>query len=128
MGMLATDTEGRHKALVPIKEFQMHEFMPHGAPEQAALAPKLGQTAEWVSNRVHSLAEANPMLGHRGVRLGITYPEIYEAQVESVFEAAVEAQAEMGVPVVPEVMIPLVGKKEELALMKAKCVAVAESI
>merc|ERR1712190_618603 len=143
---------GRHKALGPIKEFQkkdfkglftamknlpctirlldppLHEFMPHGAPEQAALAPKIGKTPEWVSARVHSLAEANPMLGHRGVRLGITYPEIYEAQVESVFEAAVEAQAEMGVPVVPEVMIPLVGKKEELALMKARCTAVAEAV
>lgn len=150
--MLATDTDGRHKALKPIKEFQkhdfkglftamkglpvtirlldppLHEFMPHGAPEQAALAPKIGQTAEWVENRVHSLAESNPMLGHRGVRLGITYPEIYEAQVESVFEAAVEVEKETGAKVVPEVMIPLVGKVEELAWMKARCLAVAESV
>jgi len=138
--------------LVPIKEFQkhdfkgiliamkglpctirlldppMHEFMPHGAPEQALLAPKLGKSAEWVAHRVESLAESNPMLGLRGVRLGLTYPEIYEAQVESLFEAAIEVEKETGAKVVPEVMIPLVSKVEELAQMKARCVAVAEAV
>merc|ERR1712232_443791 len=102
--------------------------MPHGEAEQRTLAPKIGQSPEWVAARVHSLAEANPMLGHRGVRLGITYPEIYEAQVESVFEAAVETAKETGTTVVPEVMIPLIGKTEELAYMKARCVAVAEAV
>jgi pyruvate,orthophosphate dikinase len=68
------------------------------------------------------------MLGLRGVRLGLVYPEVYEAQVESLFEAAVESEKETGHKVVPEVMIPLVGKAEELAMMKARCVKVADSI
>merc|ERR1712232_494021 len=70
----------------------------------------------------------NPMLGHRGVRLGITYPEIYEAQVEALFNAACEVSAEKGLELVPEVMIPLVGKVEELAMMKARCMAVADAV
>merc|ERR1712137_1259324 len=150
--MLATDESGRKKALEPIKEFQkkdfkglftamkglpctirlldppLHEFMPHGVPEQEALAPKIGQTADWISKRAHSLAEANPMLGHRGVRLGITYPEIYETQVQAVMEAAVEVSKETGEDLVPEVMIPLVGKVDELAWMKAKCVDAADAV
>lgn len=150
--MLATDLPERLKALEEIKAFQkkdfkglftamkglpctirlldppMHEFMPHEHAEQAALAPKIGKTAEWVTARVDSLHESNPMLGLRGVRLGLVYPEIYEAQVESLVEAALEVQKETGTEVVPEVMIPLVGKADELAQMKAKCVAVADAV
>merc|ERR1719491_2303163 len=131
--MLATDEGERLKALEPIKEFQkqdfkglfiamegrpctirlldppMHEFVPHEFKEQSELAPKIGKTAEWVAARVKSLEESNPMLGHRGVRLGLCYPEIYEAQVEALFDAAIEVQAETGMPIEPEVMIPLVG-------------------
>jgi pyruvate,orthophosphate dikinase len=106
----------------------LHEFMPHGKPEQEALAPKIGKSADWVAARVHSLAESNPMLGHRGVRLGITYPEIYETQVEAVIEAAIEVSKETGVDIVPEVMIPLTGKEEELAWMKARCVGAADAV
>merc|ERR1712125_109984 len=68
------------------------------------------------------------MLGHRGVRLGLTYPEIYEAQVESLFEAAVEIEKETGMTLKPEVMIPLVGKVDELKIMKDGCVAVANRV
>lgn len=148
--MLATDEDQRKKALQPIKEFQkqdfkglftamkglpctirlldppLHEFMPHELEAQQALAPKIGQTAEWVAARVHSLAESNPMLGHRGVRLGVTYPEIYETQVEAVIEAAIEVTKETGEAVVPEIMIPLIGKVDELAWMKARCVDAAD--
>jgi len=106
----------------------MHEFMPHEKEAQELLAPKIGKTAEWIAARVHSLEECNPMLGHRGVRLGLTYPEIYETQVEAIFEAACDVVAERGAPPVVEVMIPLVGKVEELRIMKEKCVAMADTV
>lgn len=150
--MLATDQGERLKALEAIKPYQkkdfkglfvamqgrpctirlldppMHEFVPHEHKEQAELAPKIGKTADWVAARVRSLEESNPMLGHRGVRLGLTYPEIYEAQVESLFEAAVDVEKETGMKLKPEVMIPLVGKVNELKIMKDRCVAVADKV
>ncbi len=93
----------------------LHEFLPNTADQQAALAKKLGIAAEKIAARVHQLHEFNPMLGFRGCRLGIGYPEISEMQSRAVFEAAAQVQKE-GIKVKPEVMIPLVGFKKELDL------------
>ncbi|KAJ9442701.1 Pyruvate [Diplonema papillatum] len=106
----------------------LHEFVPHDDKAQTYLAQKLGLTKEYVHDRVHSLTEANPMLGHRGVRLGLSYPEIYDTQVEAVFRAACDVKKETGLEIKPEVMIPLVGKVEELAIMKRRAIAVAEKV
>jgi pyruvate,orthophosphate dikinase len=93
----------------------LHEFLPHAPEQQAALANKLGVTAERIHSRVEQLHEFNPMLGLRGCRLGIAFPEISEMQARAVFEAAATVQKE-GTKVLPEVMIPLVGFKKELDL------------
>ncbi len=93
----------------------LHEFVPHDAKAQADLAKKLGVSAEKIAKRVNALHEFNPMLGHRGCRLGIAYPEITEMQARAVFEAAAEVQ-KLKIKVKPEVMIPLVGFKKELDL------------
>jgi len=93
----------------------LHEFLPHEAKSQAALGVKLGVSAEKIAKRVAQLHEFNPMLGHRGCRLGIAYPEITEMQARAVFEAAADV-AKMKIKVKPEVMIPLVGFKRELDL------------
>ena len=91
----------------------LHEFVPHDAKAQADLAKKLKMSVEAVAARVNSLHEFNPMLGHRGCRLGVSYPEISEMQARAVFEAAAKVQKD-GVKVKPEIMIPLVGFKKEL--------------
>ncbi|KAG8345491.1 Pyruvate phosphate dikinase PEP pyruvate binding domain [Trypanosoma vivax] len=104
----------------------LHEFVPHDDTTQSELAEKLGVPVEKIRNRVKSLFEANPMLGHRGCRLGITYPEIYNMQVQAIIEAAIAVTKE-GSEVVPEIMIPLVGKKEELGFTKAQAVKTAEA-
>jgi pyruvate, orthophosphate dikinase len=93
----------------------LHEFLPHAPDQQAALAKKLGVTAERIHSRVEQLHEFNPMLGLRGCRLGIAFPEISEMQARAVFEAAAIVQKER-IKVLPEVMIPLVGFKKELDL------------
>src|SRR6266513_2796793 len=93
----------------------LHEFLPHEAESQAALAKKLGVTAEKIAHRVEQLHEFNPMLGHRGCRLGIAYPEITEMQARAVFEAAADV-AKQKIKVKPEIMIPLVGFKKEFDL------------
>jgi pyruvate, orthophosphate dikinase len=93
----------------------LHEFLPHGDEEIEALAQKLGADAERLAIKVESLREANPMLGFRGCRLGIIYPEITEMQARAIFKAAAAVQAR-GVKVLPEVMIPLVSTKAELQL------------
>jgi pyruvate,orthophosphate dikinase len=93
----------------------LHEFLPADHAQQNELANKLGVPVEQISRRVHELHEFNPMLGHRGCRLGITFPEISEMQARAVFEAAVEVQAK-GIKVQPEIMIPLVGFPLELKL------------
>jgi pyruvate,orthophosphate dikinase len=93
----------------------LHEFLPHTADQQADLAKKMGISVEKISGRVHQLHEFNPMLGFRGCRLGIGYPEISEMQARAVFEAAALVQKE-GIKVKPEIMIPLVGFKKELDL------------
>jgi pyruvate,orthophosphate dikinase len=92
----------------------LHEFLPHTRQEIEELARKMGISAEKLEAKVQSLHEANPMLGHRGCRLGIVYPEITAMQAQAIFEAACEAARE-GIKVHPEVMIPLVGDVRELA-------------
>ena len=96
----------------------LHEFLPQGEAEFAELAEVTGLGIDHLRRRAGELHEFNPMLGHRGCRLGITYPEIYEMQARAIFEAACEV-AETGDAPVPEVMIPLVATKRELELMRA---------
>jgi len=105
----------------------LHEFLPHDAENQAKVAAKMGVSAAKVAERVKELHEFNPMLGHRGVRLGITYPEIYNTQVQAIMEAAV-ILTKQGLKCEPEIMIPLVGKTSELTFSRAKCEAVCQSI
>jgi pyruvate,orthophosphate dikinase len=93
----------------------LHEFLPNDHAQQNELANKLGVAVEHIARRVHELHEFNPMLGHRGCRLGIVYPEISEMQARAIFEAAAEVQAK-GIKVRPEIMIPLVGFPRELKL------------
>jgi pyruvate,orthophosphate dikinase len=93
----------------------LHEFLPHEHSEQVALGHKIGISAETIARRVHELHEFNPMLGHRGCRLGIVYPEISEMQARAIFEAAAQVQGR-GIKVRPEIMIPLVGFPRELKL------------
>jgi pyruvate,orthophosphate dikinase len=149
--ILATDTEGRKKALAKLLPYQredfigifkamkglpvtvrlldppLHEFLPHNEKDQAELAKSLGLSLEQVRNRVQQLHEANPMLGHRGDRLAITYPEILEMQVRAILEAAVEVKKQ-GVKVLPEIMIPLAGTKAELDYLKKVTVDTAAAV
>jgi len=96
----------------------LHEFLPHDEAGIADLARDTGKSVDAVKARIEDLKESNPMLGHRGCRLGITYPEITEMQARAVFEAAVDVASE-GMEVFPEIMIPLVGTKKELDLQAA---------
>lgn len=96
----------------------LHEFLPHTDAEIAEVAKEAGVDPALIRARNIALHESNPMLGHRGCRLGITYPEIYEMQARAIFEAAVHVSRETGRSVVPEVMIPLVGARKELDLLK----------
>jgi pyruvate,orthophosphate dikinase len=93
----------------------LHEFLPHDEAGVADLARSTGKTVEEIHARIAELKESNPMLGHRGCRLGITYPEITEMQARAIFEAASDLAAE-GHDIFPEIMIPLVGTKKELDL------------
>jgi pyruvate,orthophosphate dikinase len=134
--IMAEDITAREKALAKMLPFQrkdfaglfkamagkpvtirlldppLHEFLPHGPSEQNELATKLGISKDQIMRRVSELHEANPMLGHRGCRLGIVYPEITAMQARAIFEAAVAVKKE-GITVLPEVMIPLVGFQKE---------------
>jgi pyruvate,orthophosphate dikinase len=96
----------------------LHEFLPHGEAELIEVAAELGEDPAEVRQRAARLREVNPMLGHRGCRLGITYPEIYEMQARAIFEAAIEAGRDLRDATVPEIMIPLVATKRECDLMK----------
>ncbi|MFA6338512.1 MAG: pyruvate, phosphate dikinase [Candidatus Paceibacterota bacterium] len=93
----------------------LHEFLPHDITTQDDLSQKIGVSSEFIAKRVHELHEFNPMLGHRGCRLGISYPEISEMQARAVFEAAAEVMKQ-GIKVKPEIMIPLVGFTKELKM------------
>lgn len=96
----------------------LHEFLPHGDAEFAELSETIGIGVDTLKRRADELHEFNPMLGHRGCRLGITFPEIYEMQARAIFEAACEVAAASGEAIVPEVMIPLVATKRELQILK----------
>jgi pyruvate,orthophosphate dikinase len=102
-------------ATIRLLDPPLHEFLPHDHAAQNALANKLGVSVDQISKRVHELHEFNPMLGHRGCRLGVVYPEISEMQTRAIFEAAAAVQKK-GIKVKPEIMIPLVGFPKELQL------------
>jgi len=149
--ILANDEKGRRKALAKIKPMQksdfkaiftemdglpvtirlldppLHEFIPHTEEELAEVAKEMKIKVDVLRAKRDNLHEANPMLGHRGCRLGITFPEIYEMQVYAVMEAACEA-AKAGVEVEPEIMIPLVGHVRELEMLKEMTVRVCDEV
>jgi pyruvate,orthophosphate dikinase len=149
--ILADDEAGRRKALEKLLPYQredfygilkvmhdlpvtirtldppLHEFLPHDEESQKEMAEEMGVTLEQVKAKVEALSEFNPMLGHRGCRLGITYPEITEMQARAIMEAACKLTKE-GVKVYPEIMIPLVGTKAELAHQKKVVVETAEKV
>lgn len=106
----------------------LHEFLPHGDGEFAEVAEAAGVSVELLKRRAAELHEFNPMLGHRGCRLGVTYPEIYEMQARAIFEAAIAVAEQSGEAPIPEVMIPLVATKRELELMKAVVDAAAQAV
>ncbi|MCY1705801.1 pyruvate, phosphate dikinase [Pannonibacter sp. SL95] len=106
----------------------LHEFLPHSDAEIAEVAAAMGVSADKLRERAMELAEFNPMLGHRGCRLLVSYPEIAEMQARAIFEAAVEAGKRTGAPVVPEVMVPLVGLKAELDLVRGRIDAMAKAV
>ena len=105
----------------------LHEFLPHSADDIAEVAESLGVAAERVSEHVEALKEFNPMLGHRGCRLGITFPGIYRMQVRAIMDAALDV-AEAGLEVLPEIMIPLVGQARELEILRAMTIEVVEEV
>jgi pyruvate,orthophosphate dikinase len=105
----------------------LHEFLPQEEEDIAALAPELGISTEELKVVIASLHEFNPMLGHRGCRLAVTYPEIAEMQTRAVIEAAINVNKK-GMSVVPEIMIPLVGEVKELKFVKDIVVATADAI
>jgi pyruvate,orthophosphate dikinase len=127
------DFEGIFRAMdglpvtVRLLDPPLHEFLPHTGDEIEAVAVSLGVSAEAVAQRNRELAEFNPMLGHRGCRLGVTYPEIYETQVRAIMEAACNVSA-LGVTPIPEIMIPIVGIEEELKRMRELTVETAEQV
>ncbi len=106
----------------------LHEFLPHGEAEIADVAKGMGADPKKLANRARELAEFNPMLGFRGCRIAIAYPEIAEMQARAIFEAAVEAGKRTGKPVVPEVMVPLIATKAEFDIVKARIDAMAEAV
>ena len=146
--ILADDEAGRRKALAKLQPMQsgdfaqlftimdglpvtirlldppLHEFLPHTDKEVDELAAQSGLSPEKIRQRTSALTESNPMLGHRGCRLGITYPEIYEMQVRAIF-SAVQEVATKGIKVEPEIMFPLIATKAELDKLKAMTDAVA---
>lgn len=146
--ILSDDLEGRKKALEKLlpmqrKDFEeifkimaglpvtirlldppLHEFLPHKDSEIAEVAKVVGVEIDYVKRRISSLHEQNPMLGHRGCRLGISYPEIYEMQARAIFEAASSVKKSTGKDVLLEIMIPLVATKKELEILKALIVKV----
>ena len=150
--ILAEELEGRKKAIAKLLPMQrqdfvaifkimaglpvtirlldppLHEFLPHKDNEIAEVAKVAGVEIDYVKHRTHQLQEQNPMLGHRGCRLGISYPEIYEMQARAIFEAASIVKKESGKDVLLEIMIPLVATKKELQILKELIVATEQSV
>ncbi|MFZ3138039.1 MAG: pyruvate, phosphate dikinase [Thermodesulfovibrionales bacterium] len=149
--ILADDTEGRKKALVKLLPMQksdfieifrvmkglpvtirlldppLHEFLPHTEEDIRALAASMEVPVEKLKARNKALEEFNPMLGHRGCRLGVTYPEIYEMQVRAIMEAACELSKQK-IKIIPEIMIPLIGHVNELRMMRELTVKAADEV
>jgi pyruvate, orthophosphate dikinase len=150
--IMADDVEGRKRALAKLLPMQrgdfvelmrimqplpvtirlldppLHEFLPKSDAEMTEVARATGRDLDFIRHRAASLHESNPMLGHRGCRLAVTAPEIYEMQVRAIFEAAAILGKETGKPVAPEIMIPLVGTKKELDLQKVMIDRVAAEV
>ncbi len=150
--IMANSESGRRAALVRLLPFQredfrqlftimaglpvtirlldppLHEFLPHAETEMEEVARSLGTDIETIRRRVAELAEANPMLGHRGCRLGISYPEIYEMQARAIFEGALLVEKETGKAPHPEVMIPLIGTRKELEITRAQVEKIAAEV
>ncbi|MDD4458147.1 MAG: pyruvate, phosphate dikinase, partial [Syntrophotalea acetylenica] len=150
--ILAEDVEGRKLALSKILPMQkgdflglfremkglpvtirlldppLHEFLPHTDKELEELAGVMNVAAKILKQKVEYLHEFNPMLGHRGCRLGVTFPEIYDMQVQAIMEAACELVSEEGFEIVPEIMIPLVGHVAELKLLRPRVIRVADEV
>ena len=106
----------------------LHEFLPTEEEDIIALAKDMGVTVEHLKNKCAELHEFNPMMGHRGCRLAVTYPEIARMQTRALMEAAIEVKEEEGYNIVPEIMIPLVGEKKELKFVKDVVIEVAEQV
>jgi len=131
--MQRADFEGIFKAMdglpvtIRLLDPPLHEFLPHTDEEIREVAESLGVLPSAVAQRNADLAEFNPMLGHRGCRLGVTFPEIYETQVRAIMEAACTVAAD-GVTAIPEIMIPIVGIEAELKMMRKLTVDTAEAV
>ena len=121
-------TMGKYGVNIRFLDPPLHEFLPHTDEEIAPLAESLGMTFEALKERVESLKEFNPMMGHRGCRLAVTYPEIAEMQTRAVIEAAINVNKEKGWHIEPEIMIPLVGEVKELRYVKKTVVATADAV
>lgn len=106
----------------------LHEFLPHGEAEMADLAKAMGKDLEVIKRRCAALSESNPMLGHRGCRLGITFPEIYEMQARAIFNAVIAVEKESGAKIIPEIMIPLAATQQELQILKERIDVIAKEI
>ncbi|MGB4598436.1 MAG: pyruvate, phosphate dikinase [Trichlorobacter sp.] len=150
--ILSADVEGREKALTKILPMQkgdfigifremkglpvtirlldppLHEFLPQDDKDIDELAATMGVPAQTLKHKVEFLHEFNPMLGHRGCRLGITFPEIYNMQVRAIMEAACELVKNEGFSIVPEIMIPLIATVKELAVLKANAVKICDEV
>jgi len=119
---------GARPVTIRLLDPPLHEFLPHSDEDIADLAKTMGITFEKLKASVESLHEFNPMLGHRGCRLAVTYPEIAEMQTRAIIEAAIEVKKNKGVDVHPEIMIPLVGDVRELEYLEKVCRKLADSI
>ncbi|MGK2945814.1 MAG: pyruvate, phosphate dikinase, partial [Desulfuromonadales bacterium] len=150
--ILSADLQGRKRALAKILPMQkedflglfqvmkglpvtirlldppLHEFLPHADKDIESLAQEMNVSVQVLKAKVESLHEFNPMLGHRGCRLAVTYPEIYDMQVQAIMEAACELVKNDGFSIVPEIMIPLVCEVKELAVLRANAVRVADAV
>ncbi|MGV7067200.1 putative PEP-binding protein, partial [Bacillus velezensis] len=106
----------------------LHEFLPSEDEDIEALAKEMGITFEELKATVAELHEFNPMMGHRGCRLAVTYPEIAEMQTRAIIEAAIEVNKEKGYSIIPEIMVPLIGEIKELKYVKDVIVETAEKV
>ena len=119
---------GERPVTIRLLDPPLHEFLPHGEEEIAEVAQAMGADPKKLAARAQELAEFNPMLGFRGCRIAIAYPEVAEMQARAIFEAAVQVQKKTGKSVKPEVMVPLIATKAELDLVKAGIDAMAEAV